>query len=58
VGLLRNGWNEEAAPDTSCSQQVIGVVIAILLGTASLAIGGYQAWVGYQQWKHPISSSG
>ena len=37
---------------------VIGVMIAILLGMASLAIGSYQAWVGYQQWKHPISSGG
>ena len=37
---------------------LIGVVIAILLGMASLALGGYQAWVGYQQWQHPISSSG
>jgi hypothetical protein len=37
---------------------LIGVVIAILLGMASLALGGYQAWVSYQQWQHPISSSG
>jgi hypothetical protein len=36
---------------------IIGVVIAILLGLASLVIKGYQAWVGYQQWQHPISSS-
>jgi len=35
---------------------VIGVIIAILLGLASLGVGGYQAWVGYQQWQHPISN--
>ena len=35
---------------------IIGVVIAIFLGLASLGVGGYQAWVGYQQWQHPISN--
>ena len=33
---------------------LIGVVIAVVLGMASLAVGGYQAWVGYQQWQHPV----
>lgn len=35
---------------------LIGVVIAVILGMASLALGGYQAWVGYQQWQHPVST--
>lgn len=35
---------------------VVGVVIAIFLGLASLAVGGYQAWVGYQQWQHPVTT--
>jgi hypothetical protein len=34
---------------------LVGVVIAIILGVASLAVSGYQAWLGYQQWQHPIS---
>ena len=33
---------------------LIGAAIAVLLGIASLALGGYQAWIGYQQWKHPV----
>ena len=32
---------------------LIGAGIAVILGMASLALGGYQAWVAYQQWKHP-----
>ena len=31
-----------------------GVLLAIFLGMASLALGGYQAWIGYQQWQHPV----
>ncbi|KAL9617935.1 MAG: hypothetical protein Q9160_007301 [Pyrenula sp. 1 TL-2023] len=35
---------------------LIGVLIAILLGIAGLAVSIFQAWVGYQQWKHPVST--
>lgn len=34
-----------------------GVVIAVLLGALSLAVSIFQAWVGYQQWKHPVDPS-
>jgi hypothetical protein len=37
---------------------IAGVILAILLGIASLALGAYQAWIGYQQWQHPLQSSG
>lgn len=36
---------------------LVGVAIAILLGVASLAVSSYQAWLGYQQWQHPIVKS-
>jgi hypothetical protein len=35
---------------------LVGVVIAIILGMAGLAVGVYQAWVGYQAWQHPVTS--
>ena len=31
-----------------------GVLFALILGMAGFTIGGYQAWVGYQQWQHPV----
>lgn len=34
---------------------LIGVIFAVVLGIASLAVSGYQAWVGYQAWKHPVT---
>lgn len=32
----------------------IGVFIAVTIGLFGLVIAGFQAWVGYQQWKHPV----
>jgi hypothetical protein len=31
-----------------------GVAIAILLGALALAVSIFQAWVGWQQWQHPV----
>jgi hypothetical protein len=31
-----------------------GVIIAVVLGIASLAVNAYQAWLQYQSWKHPV----
>ncbi|KIW26149.1 uncharacterized protein PV07_09269 [Cladophialophora immunda] len=33
---------------------LVGVIIAIILGILSLAVSIFQAWVGYQAWKHPL----
>ncbi|KAH7004847.1 hypothetical protein EDB82DRAFT_471592 [Fusarium venenatum] len=33
---------------------LIGVVFAITLGMASLAVSSYQTWIAYQAWKHPV----
>ena len=35
---------------------LIGVLIAIFLGIAALAVSIYQAYVGYQAWQHPVNS--
>lgn len=32
----------------------IGVFIVVTIGLFGLVIAGFQAWVGYQQWKHPV----
>jgi hypothetical protein len=36
---------------------IAGVVFAIFLGMAGLAMNGYQAWLSYQQWQHPVQST-
>jgi hypothetical protein len=37
---------------------IAGVIIAIFLGIFSLAIGIFQAWVSYQQWKYSAYGTG
>ncbi|MCJ1379602.1 hypothetical protein MMC17_002704 [Xylographa soralifera] len=56
------GWIEKWLERKSGARYVmmatlIGVAIAIMLGMASLAVGIFQAWLGYQQWQHPLGSA-
>ncbi|KAL3608798.1 hypothetical protein FPOAC2_03808 [Fusarium poae] len=32
-----------------------GVAIAIILGALALAVSIFQTWIGWQQWKHPVT---
>lgn len=34
---------------------LIGVIFAVIIGLASLGVGAFEAYVGYQQWQHPVS---
>ncbi|CAN9413435.1 unnamed protein product [Alternaria alternata] len=36
---------------------MIGVFIAVVIGILGLGISGFQAYVSYQQWKHPVKDS-
>ncbi|KAF3934709.1 hypothetical protein ABW20_dc0105818 [Dactylellina cionopaga] len=36
---------------------IVGVGLALLFGLATLGLGVFQAWVGYQQWQHPIRTN-
>ncbi|KAH8725962.1 hypothetical protein GQ44DRAFT_726338 [Phaeosphaeriaceae sp. PMI808] len=36
---------------------MIGVIIAVLVGIASSGVSVFQAWVAYQQWKHPVTGA-
>lgn len=33
---------------------LVGVLIAVLLGLAALAVTIFQTWITYQSWKHPV----
>ncbi|KAM5386947.1 hypothetical protein ACJZ2D_000240 [Fusarium nematophilum] len=53
------GWFQQSMQRKSSARHVmiatlIGVVFAILLGMASLAVSSYQAWIAYQAWKYPV----
>lgn len=36
---------------------MIGVFIAVIIGILGLGLSGFQAYVSYQQWKHPVNSA-
>ena len=53
------GWLQKCIEQRSGARYTMmatlaGVLFALVLGMAGLAISGYQAWVGYQQWQHPV----
>lgn len=36
---------------------LVGVMIAVILGILGLGVASFQAWVAYQQWKHPVTQT-
>jgi hypothetical protein len=55
-GLIEKWLERRSGARHVMMATLIGVIIAILLGIFGLAVGIFQAWVGYQQWKHPVNS--
>lgn len=53
-GRIEKWFHRKSAPRHLMMATLVGVLIAVLLGIASLAVGGYQAWISYQQWQHPV----
>lgn len=56
-GLVERWLERKSGARYVMMATLIGVVIAVVLGMAGLAVGGYQAWVGYQAWQHPVPST-
>jgi hypothetical protein len=55
------GWVEKWFERRSGARHVmmatfLGVIFAVVLGFLSLGVSLFQAWVGYQAWKHPVQS--
>jgi hypothetical protein len=46
------GWVQRISKERHV---MIVTIIAIALGILGLAVGIIQAWISYQQWKHPVS---
>jgi len=56
-----HGWLQRRLKRKSDSYMlkatVIGVLIAVTLSFLSLIVALFQAWVAYQQWKHPVKET-
>ncbi|TGO35296.1 hypothetical protein BHYA_0163g00110 [Botrytis hyacinthi] len=50
-------WFErKSSPRFVMMATVAGVMFALSLGLSSLALGGFQAYVGYMAWKYPVQA--
>lgn len=51
-----NRWLQRKSGDRYVMMATIAsVLIALVLGFASVALAGYQSWLAYQAWKYPTS---
>lgn len=53
-GWLQKCVERRSGARYSMMATLAGVLFALVLGMAGLAINGYQTWIGYQQWQHPV----
>jgi hypothetical protein len=53
-GLLEKWLERKSGARYVMLATLAGVVFAVLLGIAALAISGYQTWITYQAWQHPV----
>ncbi|KAI0474208.1 hypothetical protein F4859DRAFT_482261 [Xylaria cf. heliscus] len=54
-GLIETWMERKSGARYVMMATLAGVLIAILLGVLSLVVSIVQAWISWQQWKHPIS---
>jgi hypothetical protein len=54
-GLLEQSMERKSGARYVMMATLAGIMIAVVLGLLGLAVSIFQAWVGYQQWKHPVT---
>ncbi|KAG6368782.1 hypothetical protein INS49_002996 [Diaporthe citri] len=54
-GLLEQWMERKSGARYVMMATLAGVLIAVILGLLGLAVSIFQAWVDYQQWKHPVT---
>ena len=56
-GWLQRQMERKSGARYMLMATLFGVLFAIFLGIASLAVSAYQTWITYQAWQHPILPS-
>jgi hypothetical protein len=54
-GLLEKWVERRSGARYVMLATLAGVIIAVFLGIAGLAVTSYQTWIAYQQWQHPVT---
>lgn len=57
-GLIEKWLERKSGARYVMLATLTGVFIAVLLGFLGLAVSIYQAYIGYQAWKHPVWNGG
>ncbi|RYO90479.1 hypothetical protein DL763_005328 [Monosporascus cannonballus] len=55
-GFVERWFERKSGARYAMMATLVGVLIAVILGMLSLAVGIFQAWVAYEAWKHPVVS--
>jgi len=54
---LENWFERKSGARYMLMATMIGVFIAVIIGILGLGISGFQAYVSYQQWRHPVKDA-
>ncbi|KAH8649061.1 hypothetical protein BX600DRAFT_442333 [Xylariales sp. PMI_506] len=55
-GLMEKWFERKSGARYVMMATFVGVIIAVILGILSLAVGIFQSWVAYESWKHPVTA--
>jgi hypothetical protein len=55
-GIMEKWFERKSGARYAMMATLVGVVIAVILGLFGLAVSIFQAWIGWQQWQHPVTS--
>lgn len=55
-GLMEKWFERKSGARYVMMATFVGVMIAVVLGILSLALGIFQSWVAYEAWKHPVTA--
>jgi len=51
---MQKWFERKSTPRYVMMATLAGVCFAIALGLLALGLSGFQAWIAWQQWKHPV----
>ncbi|KAK7931729.1 hypothetical protein PG985_002441 [Apiospora marii] len=56
-GIMEKWFERKSGARYVMMATLVGVIIAVVLGILSLAVGLFQSWVAYEAWKHPVPTA-
>lgn len=54
-GCLAKWFQRKSGSRHVMMATLVGAIVAVFLGFLALVAAGFQSWVAYQAWKHPVN---